>query len=353
MNLEYKTFQFKATSVTTEQRNGVPVGIIEGYASTWELDRGNDQIKMGAFTKTIQDHMGKGRQIRMYAGHDNSKLIGGYPIEYVREDEKGLLVRGEVNLEVQDGQESYSLAKQGVLCDMSIGFSIPNYKESVDMVTLGKKTIRVIKEIDLWEISLVPEPMNAGARITAVKSLTMPVAERATAWDAVGAETRIKELNEPTSAYMVEGKLLFCDVVDGVITAIPKAIFACAATICGARGTIDLTEDEVTSVKKVIDGLYKKMGLSSPFDGDGVDITLVEACNSPKEVEQLLLYRGFSHQASKTLVSILKKSTEHRDDGAVDSDKTLTNQFATLKNIALAETLKNTMRCNDGHSRSK
>ena len=217
----------------------------------------------------------------------------------------------------------------------------------------GNQPIRKIKEIALWEISLVPEPMNAGAKITAVKSLNMPIADRATAWDSVGADTRVKELNEPSTAYLYEDKLQIADVIDGVLTVIPRAVFGCAATLCGARGTIEIPENEVESVKKVVEAYYKKLGLSSPFDGDGIDITFVESCNSIKEVEQLLLYKGFSHQAGKAMVSILKKSTEHRDDGAADSDKTLTNQFATLNNLALVNTLKNTMRCQNGNPRIK
>ena len=345
MNIEHKTFHFKTTSVVTEQRNGVNIGIIEGYASTWELDRGGDQIIQGAFSKTIQDHMTKSRQIRMYAGHDNSKLIGGYPIDNVREDEKGLFVRGEVNLDVQDGKEAYSLAKQGVLSDMSIGYSIPDYKNNVEMCSNGKSMIRKIKEIALWEISLVPEPMNAGAKITAVKSLNMPIAPRETEWDYSSAEARVKELNDSSTAYMFNDKLLFADVIDGVVTAIPKGIFACAATICGARGNVDLAENEVEIIKKTIEAFYKRLDLTSPFEGDGIDITLVEACNSTKEVEQLLRYSGFSQQASKTMLRILKSSTEHReDDLGGNSDKSLSDQFAKLELLSKVNTLKLSMR---------
>ncbi len=36
----FDNFEFKQ-----ENRNGVPVGIIEGYIATWDLDRGNGFVK--------------------------------------------------------------------------------------------------------------------------------------------------------------------------------------------------------------------------------------------------------------------------------------------------------------------
>ena len=333
MNREHKTFHFKATNVASEQRNGVNIGIIEGYASTWELDRGDDMIMQGAFTKTISEHMNKGRQIRMYAGHDNSKLIGGYPIEFVREDAKGLFVRGEVNIDVQDGKEAYSLAKQGVLSDMSIGFSIPDYKMNTEMKMVGDRMVRCIKELALWEISLVPEPMNAGAKVTAVKSFDLPIAPRDTEVNSESAQT-----------YLIDTKTLSIgNEINGVMTIIPKAVFACASTLIGARGALTIDEDSIQEAKHQVESLYKKMGLLSPFEGDVVDITLVEACTNAKEVEQLLRFKGFSQLASKAIVRILK-STEHREDEIGDSAHALNEKFAELNLLGKVDTLKLTMR---------
>ena len=80
----------------------------------------------------------------------------------MREDDKGLFVVGEINLGVRRGLEAYNLAKQGVLTDMSIGYSVIDF----GMV----KGIRELKEIELWEISLVSEPANPSAQIVQVKS---------------------------------------------------------------------------------------------------------------------------------------------------------------------------------------
>jgi HK97 family phage prohead protease len=166
--MEHKTVSFITTEVKKDKINGIEVGIIEGYASTWDLDRGADIIMEGAFTETLATLAAQGRTIRMLSGHDYSDLIGGFPVKDCRQDSKGLYVKGEINLEVQTGREAYALAKQGVLCDMSIGFSLP--MDSVEFKEVDGTIIRFIKKLELWEISLVPEPMNPNAQITAVKS---------------------------------------------------------------------------------------------------------------------------------------------------------------------------------------
>tara|TARA_R110000868_G_scaffold364094_1_gene626889 strand:+ start:331 stop:1038 length:708 start_codon:yes stop_codon:yes gene_type:complete len=169
--MERKTVNFKTTEVKQATVNGVDVGIIEGYASTWDLDRGGDIIVQGAFTDTLNQLSASGRTIRMLAGHDYEDLIGGFPVTECKQDNNGLFVRGEVNLEVQKGRECYALAKQGVLCDMSIGFNLP--MDSCEFKEVDGEIVRFIKKLNLWEISLVPEPMNQRAQITAVKARNM------------------------------------------------------------------------------------------------------------------------------------------------------------------------------------
>ena len=63
------------------------------------------------------------------------------------------------------GREVFALAKQGVLSDFSIGWS----KENQDTETIDG--IRYIKKAEVWEGSIVDEPMNPKAVITAVKSI--------------------------------------------------------------------------------------------------------------------------------------------------------------------------------------
>jgi len=155
------------TQTKETQRNGVPVGIVEGYAATWDVDRGGwdgvrDKFLPGAFTKSIERHKASNRQIR-FKDHHN-RTIGGAPIDTVKEDSRGVFVAGEINLDVQQGREAFALAKQGVLSDFSVGWSLGNGSKVVDK-------IREIPEAEIWEFSIVDEPMNPFANITAIKAI--------------------------------------------------------------------------------------------------------------------------------------------------------------------------------------
>ena len=134
------------------------IHVITGYGATFNnVDRGNDTILPGAFKKTIERHKQENRPVRMYFQHDSKEIIGGFDAHSLREDAKGLHVTGQLNLGVQRGIEVTNLIKQGVLSDFSIGYSIVDFD--------FKDGVRILKELDLWEISVVSEPMNTEARI--------------------------------------------------------------------------------------------------------------------------------------------------------------------------------------------
>jgi len=157
-------FQVKETKEVTDD-DGQRFGIIKGYGSTFgNIDRGGDRVLKGAFKKTLADHRRRDRQIRMLSQHGS--LIGGW--QKFKEDDNGLLLEGRVNLQVQKGQEAYSLAKQGVLEDLSIGY----WASETEWVKEDGKDVRNLKEINLFEVSIVDEPMNVMAQITDVKKIT-------------------------------------------------------------------------------------------------------------------------------------------------------------------------------------
>ena len=167
--LEYKSVTFTDVETKEQEINGVPIGIIKGMASTFgNIDLTDDVIEFGAFEKTIANHKSRhDRPVRMMIGHDRfAGLIGGFPIDKIKEQKQGLKVEGQINLDVQRGREAFSLAKMGVLTDLSIGFIATD----VEFKKRGNRDIRVIKEIDLREISIVDEPANQNATINEVKN---------------------------------------------------------------------------------------------------------------------------------------------------------------------------------------
>lgn len=145
------TFRFETKALDDE------AGMFEGYASVFgNVDLGGDVIDAGAFKKTLKEV--KGRPILWQ--HFSDMPIG-VEIE-AAEDEHGLRVKGQLNLATQQGAEAYALLKQGALRGLSIGFNTVK-----DAIT---DNIRHIKELKLWEWSVVTFPMNTLANVTAVKS---------------------------------------------------------------------------------------------------------------------------------------------------------------------------------------
>lgn len=160
---ETKVFAFNVEETKEIEIDGEKYGIVRGYASTYgNVDRGNDRVMPGAFAKSLDRYMESKRPIKMYFNHNSNEIIGGFPVEKIRDDANGLYVEGQINLGVQKGREAYALAKQGVMQDFSIGYTVDDY----DL----KGGVRQLKQLELWEISMVGEPMNPEARILTVKN---------------------------------------------------------------------------------------------------------------------------------------------------------------------------------------
>lgn len=141
-------------------------GHIEGLGAVFgNVDLGFDRIERGAFRETLKK-LKEG--IPMLWQHFSDVPIGLW--DGLRESAKGLVVEGDINLDVQQGREARSLAKQGAVKGLSIGY-IPRDFEFEDEV-------RVLKRVDLIEVSLATFPMNPDARIAGVKHATRRELER-------------------------------------------------------------------------------------------------------------------------------------------------------------------------------
>ena len=138
-------------------------GSFEGYASIFgNKDLGNDVVVEGAFAKSIARRGAKG--VKMLYQHDAKQPIGVY--DEIIEDDRGLRVKGRLALATQRGREVFELMKMGAIDGLSIGFKVDAKGYHYD--DRGKR--RMLKEVDLMEISAVTFPMNPRARVQGVKS---------------------------------------------------------------------------------------------------------------------------------------------------------------------------------------
>ena len=137
--------------------------VFAGYASTFDVDLGGDIITPGAFKKTIE-----GRQQAIKVLWQHNEPIGKSMRLY--EDSIGLFVEGKVS-KTRLGDEAIELMRDGVVDQMSIGFSVPAGKSE-----MSDDGLRVIREVKLYEFSAVTFPMNENAIITSVKNMKDAIA---------------------------------------------------------------------------------------------------------------------------------------------------------------------------------
>lgn len=152
----------KSQLVLTKQSED---GSFTGYGSVFgNKDSYSDVVLKGAFNDSLTKLNNAGTMPAFLWQHKHDEPIGVYTKMF--EDDHGLVVEGQINLEVQKGREAYSLMKQGALDGLSIGYDIPkgggNWNEENDTFELS--------QVNLWEVSLVTFPANDLSRISTVKS---------------------------------------------------------------------------------------------------------------------------------------------------------------------------------------
>src|SRR3990167_147932 len=150
------------------------VGSFSGYGSVFNnLDAGGDIVAPGAFKKTLKEWKARGKLPKMLLMHGG--FIGpaedGIPVgKYaaMEEDDKGLYLEGELfALDTQKGKYIQEGMKSGELDGLSIGYEV------ID-VTYGKKPDeprRTLKQLKLWEVSIVTFGMNDKALVDNAKSI--------------------------------------------------------------------------------------------------------------------------------------------------------------------------------------
>jgi HK97 family phage prohead protease len=146
--------------------------ILEGYASTFgNVDLGGDVVAPGAFDKTIANIKANG--IPLLADHvpQVNSVLG--TIFDAKADDTGLQIRARFS-SAASAQDAYTKAKEGHVNRMSIGYEAMDY--SFEDLADGRR-VRVLKEVKLWESSVVVFPMNPEAVISRVKSIVQTVAD--------------------------------------------------------------------------------------------------------------------------------------------------------------------------------
>jgi HK97 family phage prohead protease len=176
----------------------------------------------------------------------------------------------------ENGRHAARLIDEGMLNAVSVGF------RSLEREREGTMTIH--RRQELLEISLVSIPANPEAiRIRAALPFSdLPIADPMTAWDGSMARQRVQafagaegsdfskmdwskyadaflwvnpDAKEQDGGY----KLIIADVIDGELQAVPRAIYAAAAALAGARFGVDLPEADRAGVAELLGQWYDRI----------------------------------------------------------------------------------------------
>jgi len=287
-------------------------------------------------------------------GFLNAFSVGFIPIEYEQNEHGGYTFKKQELLEISAvlvpaNQEALmmtykSLLEQGRKSEKTV-ISDTTAPEGVE---LEKKA-----DVNTCTSDVEEEPEVEGKAVVPYQDL--PLADMDTEWDAAKARKNIakwassdgsgdkdkvdwKKYRKGFLWYDAENpenfgsyKLPIADVFDSRLKAVPKAIFASAAAIQGARGGVDIPDADKEKIKKVLEKYYEKMDKTPPWAEEMVDME--------KILEKL-------DELKAELVEIkekLFKQKEVQSETNVEVNSTLEVKPEELKNL-LKDTIKEIMK---------
>jgi uncharacterized protein len=143
------------------------LGEFRAVVATWDRDREGDVIKPGAFAKTIREWASVGRRVPLHWNHKSELIIGHVEPSTMAETAEGLEVSGRIDLDTDRGREVWRNLKANRV-GFSFGYVATKERERSD----GG---RDLLEIDVYEVSVTPSPMNNRTRVLEAKSMDDPI----------------------------------------------------------------------------------------------------------------------------------------------------------------------------------
>lgn len=151
--MDFLTVPLEIKTLKTRQISGL--GSVFG-----NVDLGGDVVAKGAFIDSLAEHEAAGDIPKMFWMHNPEKVAGRW--DDMREESDGLLVEGTL-AKTPLGEEMRELLKMKAVRGLSIGY----YTRDSEFTNDG---VRILKELDLQEVSIVSLAMNPLATVQAVKS---------------------------------------------------------------------------------------------------------------------------------------------------------------------------------------
>lgn len=141
--------------------------MVSGFATLDNIDRQGDIVPSDASIKAFQKFRGNIREM-----HDDKKAVGklvSFKEDSFYDQETGKIYKGVfVSAYVSKGaQDTWEKVLDGTLTGFSIGGSVNDYEDTYNEEM--DKSIRIIKDYDLFELSLVDSPANQYANVISIE----------------------------------------------------------------------------------------------------------------------------------------------------------------------------------------
>lgn len=161
MSMKLFSASFEIDSNGAEGRFKGVAAIFGNLAEAKELD----VMLPGAFKRTLDAWAGKRIPLFWWHAHEEKKMPIG-SITRAWESERGLEIEGEFAIATEGGRDAYELAKGKHVSGLSIGF-LP-IADKTERKKTAAGVVNFMREVRLFEVSLLPYPADTGARIESV-----------------------------------------------------------------------------------------------------------------------------------------------------------------------------------------
>ena len=178
--------------------DGLQDGQFTAYASVFgNIDSYGDKVIPGAFTETLEEWKASGLVLPILFGHnmaDPDFNIGG--AEEYEEDDRGLKVTGQLDLDNPKAKQVYRLLKGRRINQLSFAYDV---LEAAPGEENGVK-FQELRKLKIYEVSIVPIGANQETEVLAVKSITDALLSKAGRVLSAKNEESLKSVRDQLSA---------------------------------------------------------------------------------------------------------------------------------------------------------
>lgn len=196
MNIKNAPLKVKATG----EDAGLEEGQFEAYAAVFDVkDSHGDIIRKGAFADTLKAWDESEAHIPVLWSHDFDDAFNNIGrVLKAEEDDDGLKVVAELDLENPNGKQVHRLITQKRVTDLSFAFDVDDYQ--VHNAKGDDEGYTELLKLGLFEISVVTVGANRSTRFTDVKESAVKTSARKLA-SAAGRVGAAKDATELASAF--------------------------------------------------------------------------------------------------------------------------------------------------------